>query len=236
MSVWLETRDCDMGFSGTGCRGPKRREVSSGGGSLLSLAPTPPPPRPPLSLFHHSPCVPSFLSTRLSAFSPPSPALPSLPGLSVDLRQQVWQKTRLSRKTRGLRAHKFHAVQHANVPSADKRAFNPAALLLSTPLPLSLLSLCYSTSLPHSLVLFFSSLCFLFRLCDSLLHQSSFISHLSSTIPFYSFLFHFLPQFVFNSLAVLFLIYFSNTTMTFCRSLPPQAHVLCEAAGGSTVR
>lgn len=92
-----------------------------------------------------------------------SPALPPLSGLSVDLRQQVWQKPRLSRKTRGLKAHKFHAVQHANVPSADKRAFNPAALLLSTPLPLSLLPFCHSTSLSYSLILFFPSL---FVFCD----------------------------------------------------------------------
>lgn len=116
------------------------------------LSPRPPPrfplsPPPLLSL-------PLFSSPPLVFLSSPAP-LP-LPGLSVDLRQQVWQKPRLSRKTRGLKAHKFHAVQHANVPSADKRAFNPAALLLSTLLPLSLFSLCHSTSLSHSLVLLFS--------------------------------------------------------------------------------
>ena len=149
----------------------------------------------------HSPTptpLPSFTTPLLSLplffppplFLPSSPAPLPLPGLSVDLRQQVWQKPRLSRKTRGLKAHKFHAVQHANVPSADKRAFNPAALLLSTLLPLSLFSLCHSTSLPHSLVLLFSfsllSICFLCLLCDSLLCRSSFMHHLSLPILFHS--------------------------------------------------
>lgn len=144
MSLLLETRDCDMGFS------EKDEE-----GDSTPPAPSPSPPPPPcLPLSPHP-----FLSFPL--FSPPprlsflsSPALLPLPGLSVELRQQVWQRPRLSRKTRGLKAHKFHAVQHANVPSADKRAFNPAALLLSTLLPRSLLSL-YVT-LPPSLILSFS--------------------------------------------------------------------------------
>lgn len=117
----------------------------------------------PLPLPHPNPAYPLSPHPLLSfpLFSPPpplsllsSPALLPLPGLSVELRQQVWQRPRLSRKTRGLKAHKFHAVQHANVPSADKRAFNPAALLLSTLLPLSLLTL-YVT-LPPSLILSFS--------------------------------------------------------------------------------
>lgn len=151
MSVWLETRDCDVGFS----------EKDEEGDSAPPASIPPPPPSLPLSPL-------PLLSFPL--FSPPppplfflsSPALLPLPGLSVDLRQQVWQKPRLSRKTRGLKAHKFHAVQHANVPSADKRAFNPAALLLSTPLPLSLLSLCHSACLSHSLVVFFLPSLFVF--------------------------------------------------------------------------
>lgn len=124
---------------------------------------------PPVSIPLAPTCSPSsplpllpFPLLSLSLLFPSSPALLPLPGLSVDLRHQVWQKPRLSRKTRGLKAHKFHAVQHANVPSADKRAFNPAALLLSTPLPLSLLSLCHSISLFHSLFFSFSFFLYLF--------------------------------------------------------------------------
>ena len=149
------------------------------------LSPRPPPcfPLSPLPLLS----LPLFSSPPLIFLSSPAP-LP-LPGLSVDLRQQVWQKPRLSRKTRGLKAHKFHAVQHANVPSADKRAFNPAALLLSTLLPLSLFSLCHCTSLSHSLRLLFFflfSICFLRLLCDSLLCRSFFIHHLSLPALFHS--------------------------------------------------
>lgn len=156
------------------------------------LSPRPPPrfplsPPPLLSL-------PLFSSPPLVFLSSPAP-LP-LPGLSVDLRQQVWQKPRLSRKTRGLKAHKFHAVQHANVPSADKRAFNPAALLLSTLLPLSLFSLCHSTSLSHSLVLlfsFFSSLYLFFMFIVWLFIVS--ILFYTPSLPACSFPFYFLLYF-----------------------------------------
>lgn len=114
------------------------------------------------SLFHHSPfflCHFSFLSS----FSLPPFCLSLVYQWIYSTDLQVWQKPRLSRKTRGLKAHKFHAVQHANVPSADKRAFNPAALLLSTTLPLSLLSRCHSASLSHSI--YFTPLSVSFLLC-----------------------------------------------------------------------
>lgn len=88
------------------------------------------------------------------------------------------------RKRRRLKAHKFHAVQHANVPSADKRAFNPAALLLSTPVLLSvgqsLIPFTHSFSLLST-----QSLCF----NVSFLHQSLFyllssFQFISRLIPF----------------------------------------------------
>lgn len=91
----------------------------------------------PFSLLSHSP-RPSTSPWSISGFTPT--------GLT---------KARALQKTRGLKAHKFRAVQHANVPSADKRAFNPAALLLSTPLLLSSLFLFHSTFFSHSFILFF---------------------------------------------------------------------------------
>lgn len=79
-------------------------------------------------------------------------------------------------ETRGLKAHKFHAVQHANVPSADMRAFNPAALLLSTLLPLSSLFLFLYRVLPF----FYNQFDFFF------LHQPSFVCHLYRSALLYS--------------------------------------------------
>lgn len=133
-----------------------------------------------------------FSLSRTPTLPPSSTTPPSVfPGLSVDLRQMVWQRPRLSRKTRGLKAHKFHAVQHANVPSADKRAFNPATLLLSTLLPLSLLSLCHSPSFFFLLFNLFFYVC----LCCVALYCIK--PHLYSTSPclLYSFLLYLLLYF-----------------------------------------
>lgn len=123
-------------------------------------------------------------------------ALPLL-GLSVELTQQVSHRFRLSRKTRRLNAHKFHAVQHANVPSAEKRAFNPTALLLNTLLPLSL-TMSLSSSLSFLLFfpflilffLFFYVLCLLFVYC-SFSHQQFFILYFT----IFCFLLYFLMPF-----------------------------------------
>lgn len=146
--IMLDNRHCDITLS----------ETDEQGDFTLSPTPTPPPSittSPSFCFFYFTPLWPPP-PRPLGIFV--SPASLPLSGLSVELHQQVWQRPRLSRKMRGLKAQ-VRAVQHVNVPSADKRAFNTAALVHSWP---SVPSLSISPYLP--LVLFYHCL-ILFLLC-----------------------------------------------------------------------
>lgn len=150
----LDNRHCDITLS----------ETDEQGDSTSPSPYLPPPHRLLLSplplLFFNFTLLCPPAPHPLGVFVSPTP-LP-LSGLSVELRQQVWQRPRLSRKMRGLKAQ-VRAVQHVNVPSADKRAFNTAALVHYCPSVPSLYFTLPSTStfllLSHSFFLCCLFLC-----------------------------------------------------------------------------